>query len=157
MKATMRLRAASHAIATVAAFSALSLYGTCAQAGTTVDDKALTDSRQGQNWLSYGRNYSEQRFSPLEQINAGNVGKLGLDQLELTDRLAELLALMHIRHDQVQAGLHDAERPGGEHRPFIVESRHQDTNAAADLAQDILLRHFAILEDKLAGRRTAHA
>ncbi len=78
MKATMRLRAASHAIATVAAFSALSLYGTCAQAGTTVDDKALTDSRQGQNWLSYGRNYSEQRFSPLEQINAGNVGKLGL-------------------------------------------------------------------------------
>ncbi|MEO6187000.1 MAG: PQQ-dependent dehydrogenase, methanol/ethanol family, partial [Steroidobacteraceae bacterium] len=29
-------------------------------------------------WLSYGRDYSEQRFSPLRQINAGNVGELGL-------------------------------------------------------------------------------
>jgi PQQ-dependent dehydrogenase (methanol/ethanol family) len=31
-----------------------------------------------QNWLSYGRTYSEQRFSPLDQINAENVGELGL-------------------------------------------------------------------------------
>ena len=31
------------------------------------------DSEQG-NWMSYGRTYDEQRFSPLQQINAGNVG-----------------------------------------------------------------------------------
>jgi quinohemoprotein ethanol dehydrogenase len=30
------------------------------------------------NWMSYGRTYSEQRFSPLKQINEQNVGKLGL-------------------------------------------------------------------------------
>jgi quinohemoprotein ethanol dehydrogenase len=30
------------------------------------------------NWLSHGRTYDEQRFSPLTQINADNVGKLGL-------------------------------------------------------------------------------
>ena len=30
------------------------------------------------DWLSYGRTYDEQRFSPLDQINAGNVGQLGL-------------------------------------------------------------------------------
>ncbi|WP_284124300.1 PQQ-dependent dehydrogenase, methanol/ethanol family [Parerythrobacter aestuarii] len=29
-------------------------------------------------WLSYGRDYGEQRFSPLTQINAENVGELGL-------------------------------------------------------------------------------
>ena len=30
------------------------------------------------SWMSYGRTYSEQRFSPLKQINAGNVDQLGL-------------------------------------------------------------------------------
>ena len=31
------------------------------------------------NWLSHGRTYQEQRFSPLSQINSGNVNELGLD------------------------------------------------------------------------------
>lgn len=30
------------------------------------------------NWLSHGRTYDEQRFSPLAQINSDNVGDLGL-------------------------------------------------------------------------------
>jgi len=30
------------------------------------------------NWLTYGRTYDEQRFSPLKQINDGNVGQLKL-------------------------------------------------------------------------------
>ncbi|TRD11595.1 PQQ-dependent dehydrogenase, methanol/ethanol family [Erythrobacter insulae] len=30
------------------------------------------------NWITHGRTYSEQRFSPLDQINAENVGELGL-------------------------------------------------------------------------------
>lgn len=30
------------------------------------------------NWLTHGRTYDEQRFSPLDQINGSNVGKLGL-------------------------------------------------------------------------------
>src|SRR5216684_4426181 len=30
------------------------------------------------NWMTYGRTYSEQRFSPLSQISAGNVKQLGL-------------------------------------------------------------------------------
>ena len=32
----------------------------------------------GQNWMVYGRTHSEQRFSPLTQINNGNVNNLGL-------------------------------------------------------------------------------
>jgi quinohemoprotein ethanol dehydrogenase len=35
------------------------------------------DSEPG-NWMSYGRNYSEQRFSELKQINSQSVSKLGL-------------------------------------------------------------------------------
>ena len=30
------------------------------------------------NWLTHGRTYSEQRFSPLDQINDRNVKDLGL-------------------------------------------------------------------------------
>jgi alcohol dehydrogenase (cytochrome c)/quinohemoprotein ethanol dehydrogenase len=30
------------------------------------------------NWITYGRDYSEQRFSPLDQIGTANVGELGL-------------------------------------------------------------------------------
>ena len=34
--------------------------------------------REPGNWLSHGRTYDEQRFSPLEQINSGNIGSRGL-------------------------------------------------------------------------------
>ncbi len=38
---------------------------------------ARADDEPG-NWMSYGRTYSEQRFSPLKLINDQNVGQLGL-------------------------------------------------------------------------------
>jgi len=45
-----------------------------------VDDKRLLSAADdGANWLTYGRTYSEQRFSPLNQINDKNVGRLGLE------------------------------------------------------------------------------
>ncbi|HUE84855.1 MAG TPA: PQQ-dependent dehydrogenase, methanol/ethanol family [Vicinamibacterales bacterium] len=49
------------------------------QAARPVDDAALAgvESRP-QDWLSYGRDYYEQRYSPLETINEGNVERLGL-------------------------------------------------------------------------------
>ena len=40
-------------------------------AGTNPDSDAA-------NWLSYGRTYSEQRFSPLKQITDQNIGELSL-------------------------------------------------------------------------------
>lgn len=42
-----------------------------------VTDALLATAPEGE-WLSYGRDQGEQRFSPLEQINAQNVGQLGL-------------------------------------------------------------------------------
>ena len=38
---------------------------------------ASADAEPG-NWLSHGRSYDEQRFSPLDQIDDTNVGELGL-------------------------------------------------------------------------------
>ncbi|PKQ07941.1 MAG: PQQ-dependent dehydrogenase, methanol/ethanol family [Alphaproteobacteria bacterium HGW-Alphaproteobacteria-11] len=38
---------------------------------------AAADAEPG-NWLSHGRTYDEQRFSPLDDINDGNIGELAL-------------------------------------------------------------------------------
>jgi quinohemoprotein ethanol dehydrogenase len=44
-----------------------------------VDTARLLDANSdAADWLTYGRTYDEQRFSPLKQINAGNVGQLQL-------------------------------------------------------------------------------
>lgn len=44
-----------------------------------VDAKSMQAAvANGADWPSYGRTYSEQRYSPLDKINTGNVGQLGL-------------------------------------------------------------------------------
>jgi quinohemoprotein ethanol dehydrogenase len=49
------------------------------QRAADVDDARLTAAAQDRdNWLTHGRTYDEQRFSPLAQITAGNVSTLGL-------------------------------------------------------------------------------
>jgi PQQ-dependent dehydrogenase (methanol/ethanol family) len=49
------------------------------RAYAAVDGERLVnaDSEPGE-WMSHGRTYGEQRFSPLDQIDTGNVGELGL-------------------------------------------------------------------------------
>jgi quinohemoprotein ethanol dehydrogenase len=54
------------------------LIASSARAEAVVDGRAIADERQGANWLSYGRTYSEQFYSPLKAINANNVKQLGL-------------------------------------------------------------------------------
>jgi quinohemoprotein ethanol dehydrogenase len=44
-----------------------------------VNDAAMSNESNGENWLAFGRTYSEQRFSPLTQINQSNVSALRLD------------------------------------------------------------------------------
>ena len=44
-----------------------------------VDTQRITNAdAEPQNWLSHGRTYSEQRFSPLTKISDATVGALGL-------------------------------------------------------------------------------
>lgn len=44
---------------------------------TAIDDEMLAnaDAHKG-DWLSYGRNYSETRYSELTQVNKENIGRL---------------------------------------------------------------------------------
>jgi PQQ-dependent dehydrogenase (methanol/ethanol family) len=61
-----------------------------------VDDARLAAVDGSDEWLSYGRGYSEQRHSPLKLIDRNNVGQLGLAwyaQFE-TDRGMEATPLM---------------------------------------------------------------
>ncbi len=41
-----------------------------------ITDKDISDEANTADWLAYGRTHSEQRFSPLKDINVENVGKL---------------------------------------------------------------------------------
>lgn len=51
-----------------------------------VDDALIANIDNNAEWLTYGRNHNEQRFSPLDQINSENVKHLKLDwYLELPD------------------------------------------------------------------------
>lgn len=49
-----------------------------ALAGPVTPERLLNAEQDADNWLSYGRGYAEQRFSPLDQIRADNVDELGL-------------------------------------------------------------------------------
>jgi quinohemoprotein ethanol dehydrogenase len=60
---------------------ALSLFlaaAASAQQTHPVDDKLLLNAGKTDEWLMTGGNYAQTRYSPLKQIDASNVGKLGL-------------------------------------------------------------------------------
>src|SRR5215207_4340732 len=72
---------------TQAAFSALVLAAglgfsaVALSAGKAADVTARrmeNADKDSENWMSHGRTWGEQRFSPLKQINDSNVSRLGL-------------------------------------------------------------------------------
>ena len=92
----------------IAACAALALVG-CKQVGTgrrsaqasaaptTGVTDAMIAAADGNEWLTYGRDYGEQRFSPLTQVSDKTVGQLGLAwSADLdTARGQEATPLMH--------------------------------------------------------------
>jgi quinohemoprotein ethanol dehydrogenase len=53
--------------------------GKAAAVSANVDGARISNADQdASDWLTYGRTYSEQRFSPLKRITASNAGQLGL-------------------------------------------------------------------------------
>jgi len=74
----MRLDLSRRLILACAAISVLGIAG-CSRKASEVDDASLRAADgDSANWMTYGRTYSEQRFSPLKQIDEQSVGKLGL-------------------------------------------------------------------------------
>src|SRR5947207_8282726 len=50
-----------------------------AQQPRRVDESALKDAgKSGEEWITYNMNWAEQRYSPLNQVNASNVSRLGV-------------------------------------------------------------------------------
>ena len=62
----------------LAALVTLSACGERASEGAITAESLLAAGEDSANWITHGRTYSEQRFSPLDQVNAENVGELGL-------------------------------------------------------------------------------
>jgi PQQ-dependent dehydrogenase (methanol/ethanol family) len=63
------------------ALAAALLVGGCnsnPEAGNVTEARLLAAEDDGDNWVSHGRTYAEQRFSPLTDINDKNVGELSL-------------------------------------------------------------------------------
>lgn len=71
------LFAASCSVA-AALFTVLSSLASAAPAEDAPDPTVLNAESRPQNWPGYGRTYSEQRYSPLSQIDRGNVSRLKL-------------------------------------------------------------------------------
>ncbi len=62
----------------MAAAAAL-LLASCNSSDGGIDAEALVNAAQDNaNWITYGRDYAEQRYSPLDQVNAETVAGLGL-------------------------------------------------------------------------------
>jgi quinohemoprotein ethanol dehydrogenase len=79
-----RGRAAGRILAVAGLIFTIAAHG--GDAATDVDGAAIASADLGAQWLSYGRNYSEQRFSPLDSIDRTTVTKLGLQwYLDLPD------------------------------------------------------------------------
>ena len=69
----------SAGLVAVFALTAIALGSAQQKPAVPVDDAALRSvESRNQDWLSYGRDYYEQRFSPLDQINDRNAAQLGL-------------------------------------------------------------------------------
>ena len=60
----------------VVALSLLSLPALADQPPPVTDAMLLNAAGDANNWLMYGRDYSNTRYSPLTQINSGNAGRL---------------------------------------------------------------------------------
>ncbi len=59
--------------------------------GNVTENRVLEESASGENWFLKGGNFAGQHYSPLAQINDGNVGQLGLAwsaELDIPDGIA---------------------------------------------------------------------
>ncbi len=75
----MRHNFSRRLIVATAAVWILAVIGCARSRVTVVDDAALRAAdADPANWITYGHTYSEQRFSPLRQIDEQSVTRLGL-------------------------------------------------------------------------------
>ena len=75
MKSMHSLHSHTRVFALLASFA---LPFVAAQARPVTAERIIAADQEPQNWLAHGRTYGEQHYSPLAEIDRGNVGRLGL-------------------------------------------------------------------------------
>ena len=116
--ATSRARAKGRATALYSLLLALGVSSivVSAQAGevANVDDaRIIENAKTGKEWPSNGLDYGVNRFSPLDQITAANVGKLGLawsyplDSIRGVEATPDRCRRDHVCHRAVEHRLRD--------------------------------------------------
>jgi len=86
MRDVLPARYGSHRLLSIVASTFLSLSTAAVALSEAIDDAALSNESNTSEWLAYGRTYSGQRFTPLDQINTSNVSRLAVDwYLDLPD------------------------------------------------------------------------
>ena len=86
----------------------LSAFATLALAGPAQVDgpRIIAADCEPGNWMSHGRTYDEQRYSPLNSVNADNIGQLGMAWTTKLDVFIRVMGIDvlphrgHISHDQ---------------------------------------------------------
>src|SRR5690606_38566933 len=88
---------------------------------------------------------------------AVHISDLALDELELADALAELLAVMNVGRDDIHRRLHQAHGATAQDSTFVIPAAHQHLGAFSEAAENVFLRDFIVVEYQLAGVRATHA
>lgn len=79
MKAVVTTPRKGVLLVVVALVSAVALWRVWSNSSVkAIGDAELADDGRTEDWLSYGRTHSEQRYSPLEEINRETLGDLGV-------------------------------------------------------------------------------
>ena len=86
-----------------------------------------------------------------------DVGEQLLHELEARDRAAELRALLRVGDRRVEAALRDADAAGAERDAAVVERRHRDLEAGAELAEPVGVGDADAVEEELGGVLRAQA
>ena len=72
------MRYASRCIKLLLVLELMGPWVSVAQQPQSIDDAALREAgRRGEEWITHNGSWSEQRYSPLSQINATNINRLG--------------------------------------------------------------------------------
>jgi glucose dehydrogenase len=73
------MRRLTHQCLPFAVAAGVAVWIASAQPPKRVDDNALKNAaKNGDEWVTCGRDYAETHYSPLKQIDAANVSRLGL-------------------------------------------------------------------------------
>ena len=81
----------------------------------------------------------------------GDVGQLELDRLELRDRLAELHPLAGVVGGQVEHGLGQAERQGGDRDPPDLKRAQELAEPHGRITDQVIVGDPDVVEEQLAG------